>query len=265
MRDGFPATVKALKAKGYTSPARKYLVFADAANLCGVGGMYIDTDKYDNANDGDHPTYARVDSPCWAFRSGFHSVPAHEVMHMLGGVQDDAPHSTGAGHCVDETDAMCYDDGGLVSQLLRSCAGKEALFDCRNDDYFSMSPRPGSYLATHWNAADSSFLDRVAAARTAPALAIIGPPAVRAGVAGTFRAVTSATNMAFRWTASPASCATGSLTAATLTVRCPSSFTGAVRLDLAGVAPGADTATDSRTVGRGSQIGTAVRVAPPSA
>ena len=161
LRKGFSSTVEALKERGYKSAARKYLVFADTAELCGVGGMWVDDDKTDNANDGDYPSYARVDSPCWAFRTGWHSVAAHEVMHMLGGVQDNAPHATGAGHCIDETDAMCYDDGGIVGSLLKKCSGREGLFDCRNDDYFNVNPQAGSYLAKHWNPADSSFLDRV--------------------------------------------------------------------------------------------------------
>jgi hypothetical protein len=161
LKGGFKSTVSALKARGYDQASRKYLVFADTAELCGIGGMWIDSDKKDNANDGDYPSYARVDSPCWTFRAGWHSVPAHEVMHMLGGVQDDAPHSTGAGHCVDETDAMCYDDGGTVGSLLNTCSGREGLFDCRNDDYFNVNPAAGSYLAKNWNPADSSFLDRV--------------------------------------------------------------------------------------------------------
>ena len=248
--DTFQATVKALKATGLTSPARKYLVFADTAKLCGVGGMYVDSDKVDNANDGTYPTYARVDSPCWAFKSGWHSVAAHEVMHMLGGVQDGAPNSTGAGHCVDETDVMCYNDGGdLISKLLSICAGKEALFDCRRDDYYSTATSLGSYLKTHWNAADSSFLDKVGPLAPAPAVSIQGPANRLQGTAVAYRAVTSATNVSYRWSSSPTACVPGTRTAAAVNVICPASYTGSVTLWLTATPYGAATAKRSKVIG----------------
>ena len=79
-------------------------------------------------------------------------------MHNLGGVQNSAPHSTQAGHCWDEYDTMCYSDGGNHA-MVQVCPGsKEYLLDCNTDDYFSTYPEPGSYLATHWNSADSRFL-----------------------------------------------------------------------------------------------------------
>jgi len=164
LHKGFSATIKALKARGYTSKARKYLVFADDTKLCGIGQMYDDSSKTGNYNDGRVPMYARVDSGCWATPKGWHSTAAHELMHTLGGVQEDAPHSTPAGHCRDEKDVMCYDDDGRGKVTVKTmCKGSsvEGLFDCKNDDYFNMVPRAGSYLATHWNPAKSSFLDKV--------------------------------------------------------------------------------------------------------
>jgi hypothetical protein len=165
LRKGFKPTVDALKKRGYTSKARKYLVFADDTKLCGVGQLYNDAAKKGNYNDGRVAMFARVDSGCWAFKKGWHSTAAHEVMHMLGGVQHNAPHSTPAGHCRDERDAMCYDDDGrgkvTMKHVCRKSAGEEALFDCRNDDYFHTAPKAGSYLARYWNTAKSSFLDKV--------------------------------------------------------------------------------------------------------
>jgi hypothetical protein len=94
----------------------------------------------------------------------------HEMSHTLGAVQMGAPHSSGAGHCYDEQDIMCYWDGGPYftsgGDLTYDpgCAGvgiNESL-DCNKDDYFSPNPSAGSYLATHWNEYDSVFLCPIA-------------------------------------------------------------------------------------------------------
>jgi hypothetical protein len=244
---GFSDTISALKARGYDSPSRKYLVFADASQLCGIANLYADSAKSGNANDGAYPQYARVDSPCWAFERGWHSVAAHEVMHMLGGIQDDAPHSTRAGHCRDETDVMCYDDGGAASNMLDVCAGSEDLFDCRNDDYFHTDPAAGSYLARSWNPADSSFLDSVGGLAKAPAVSISGPSSIRAGLSTTYTAKSTARAMTYRWTAEPSACIPGGRSSATVRLSCPSWYTGKVKLSLA-AAKGTATAHASKNV-----------------
>jgi PKD domain len=84
----------------------------------------------------------------------------HEIGHLLGAVQLSAPHSTGAGHCTDGWDIMCYADGGPHDAQSYPCPGDaaHAAFDCNHDDYFNPAPAPGTYLATHWNAYDSEFL-----------------------------------------------------------------------------------------------------------
>jgi hypothetical protein len=157
----FGATVSAVQALGYTSPGRKYLMWTDATVLCGVASMYTnDGATQANPNNGSYPQYARVDSGCWGLGDGAgqHSVEAHELLHTLGGVQSTAPHSTRAGHCWDESDTMCYADGGGYAMKQICPAEREYFFDCNNDDYFSTYPDPGGYLAGHWNAADSRFL-----------------------------------------------------------------------------------------------------------
>ncbi|MET3960159.1 hypothetical protein ABIE44_000093 [Marmoricola sp. OAE513] len=157
----FGTTVAAVQALGYTNPARKYLMWTDATVLCGVASMYTsDGAAQSNPNNGSYAQYARVDAGCWGLGngSGEHSVEAHELMHTFGGVQATAPHSTKVGHCWDESDTMCYADGGTFAMKQICPSAKEYFFDCNNDDYFSTFPATGSYLATHWNSADSRFL-----------------------------------------------------------------------------------------------------------
>lgn len=175
--DALGPMMASLKAQGMARPDRKYLVFADArTDLCGIGNMYVDPRPgSENANNTGSAMYARVDPLCWPTYADYHSTPAHELMHMLGGVQETAPHGTQYGHCTDESDALCYDDGSGAA-LTQSCTAPsaEALFDCNHDDYFDEGPAPSGYLATSWNTARSSFLDVVAPlAATAP----VTPPA----------------------------------------------------------------------------------------
>ncbi|MFC0626781.1 RICIN domain-containing protein [Kribbella deserti] len=141
--------IPALQNLGYRSNDRKYLVFADAQKVCGVGTLYGDDrpgqDNANNVNTG----YARVDASasCWGFNAA-----AHELGHALGAVQSSAPNYNG--HCKDEYDLMCYGETSVV------CADKDndRLLDCNKDDYFNTNPPAGSYLATHWNLANSAWL-----------------------------------------------------------------------------------------------------------
>ena len=157
----FGATIQAVQALGYDLPNRKYLMWVDARVLCGVATMYpYDTDGQGNVNNGSYAQYARVDSGCWGYGDGGHqnSVEAHELVHTLGAVMETAPHGTRPGHCFDESDTMCYADGGGKAMQQVCPLEREYLLDCNSDDYFSTYPAPGSWLDTHWNAADSRFL-----------------------------------------------------------------------------------------------------------
>ena len=55
---------------------------------------------------------------------------------------------------------MCYDDdaSGPVVMTVVCPPEQEALLDCGDNDYFNTNPASGNYLATHWNTANSSFL-----------------------------------------------------------------------------------------------------------
>lgn len=180
---------------------RKYLVWVDTSKTryCGEGYFYpndINGDptpgaNFNNGNPGGSGLLARVDRRCWGQTN---LVEAHELLHMMGGVlraksgvADSPPNATNNGHCTDEYDRLCYADGdppgsGSVFRADRTatsmrfdvCPGShEALLDCGNDDYFSTSPPPGSWLATHWNTADSAWLNKVAPLGT-PGSAAVG-------------------------------------------------------------------------------------------
>ena len=161
----FSGTISELRALGFGRSDRKYLVWMDAAGpYCGIAQQYADdTPGSTNRNDG-RPSIpgmvARIDAPCWGGLGT--PIEAHELMHTLGGVQSSAPNASGTGHCTDEADAMCYEDGSGTGTVAPICPGlHERLFDCQHDDYFHTEPPAGSYLATHWNAAASRFLEVV--------------------------------------------------------------------------------------------------------
>jgi hypothetical protein len=153
----FAATQSALASQGYSRHDRKYLIFMDAAKLCGIGSLFMDNRPgQDNFNNGFAPQYARVDAPCWGLAT--HSVEAHEITHTLGAVLSFAPNATAGAHCSDESDIMCYRDAPRTKIRKTCTASQEQLLDCRSDDYFSTAPRPGSKLARNWNTASSAFL-----------------------------------------------------------------------------------------------------------
>jgi hypothetical protein len=152
----FNSTITAMQNAGYASGARKYLMWVDATGYCGIATTYLSSSPaQSNPNNGAYAQYARIDPACWGLSP---SVEGHELSHTMGSVQGDAPHATRNGHCWDESDRMCYADGGGFA-MKQICSGdQEALFDCNDDDYYSTFPPTGTYLATHWNTADSRFL-----------------------------------------------------------------------------------------------------------
>lgn len=172
----FDSMVSELRSRGYDRTDRSYLLFVQAGAYCGIATAPRDDRPSSNRADR-IPGYARVDRACWdAGDEGYHSVAAHELLHTLGAVQASAPHGTPGAHCTDEHDLLCYDDGtgGSVRTVCRdgdsstSGAGDafDRLLDCRGDDYFNPSPPSGSYLATHWNTANSARLHDPTARRS---------------------------------------------------------------------------------------------------
>lgn len=189
--------VTALQNRGFDRQDRKYLVWVDTGTsttisngtCSGVGTMYIDAKpnpgSSSNSNFNDRfGGYTRVDDKCLfpVFDSVRGKVEAHELMHTLGAVQPTAPHGTLFGHCRDDYDIMCYVDGGgtvLISPRPCADATNELRLDCNHDDYFSTSPRAGSYLDDNWNSADSSWLETEPGAPQPP-----GPPSSLSGLPG---------------------------------------------------------------------------------
>jgi hypothetical protein len=156
--DYFGATIREVIAQGHNRTDRIYVMFVEttSAGICGIATMSNDDRASDANGHNDGPAYARVDAQCW---SGW--VVAHELMHNLGGVQRSAPHASGAGHCIDEYDVMCYRDSTSAPPIQVRCpdsSWNSTRFDCGHDDYFNTNPAPGSYLATHWNPANNRFL-----------------------------------------------------------------------------------------------------------
>ncbi|MET9260702.1 RICIN domain-containing protein [Amycolatopsis sp. NPDC004079] len=153
------AIAGAIGEQGYRRTDRKYLVWYDKDG-CGLafGSGGDDRPGADNQyNNGPH--YATVGTGCWSWQAS-----GHELLHTLGAVNSSAPHASRNGHCWDDEDIMCYDDGGLPNppgHLVKSCPGApENQIDCNGDDYFNTRPPGGTYLATHWNVANNDFLIR---------------------------------------------------------------------------------------------------------
>jgi hypothetical protein len=146
----FSTIVSDLKAKGHTDGRVKHWVLYDDTGACGCGGMgHIYGDDRPGAENWNNGNGA----PLFAVDFGYDStrIWLHELGHNLGAVQNSAPRSTGAHHCIDGLDIMCYADGGPNAPNYTTTRCSAQVFDCGKDDYFHAGPGVGSYLATHWN------------------------------------------------------------------------------------------------------------------
>jgi len=166
-------------ASPFKDPNHVYVVFVDGLDsssypYCGQGQVENDDSPGVTNRNNSGPAYSLI--ACWDGETTL-----HEIGHNLGAVQHSAPHSSGAFHCYDESDVMCYDDEGPYfagpdrqygttddRPLVQACAGPGTLlggavedrqFDCNQDDYYDPTPAAGSYLATHWNIADSAWVE----------------------------------------------------------------------------------------------------------
>ncbi|HYO40420.1 MAG TPA: hypothetical protein VER39_12280 [Nocardioidaceae bacterium] len=257
----FDSTIRAVEALGHNQASRKYLMFADANAFCGIGSMYDDPSPVDNDNDGRAASYSRVDSNCW-FSGGHHSTAAHELVHNLGGVQPTAPHPTKYGHCFDDWDLMCYDDGsGIPMQTVCASERQEYLLDCNHDDYFHTSPPAGSFLAKSWNTARSSFLDSVVTSLPPPDVSVSAAAnSVLTGQSVRFTA-TSSKPVSWTWSTSAtgAACTLTPRTAGAADLVCPATVSGTVTVTATATQAGAS------STGSGQASVTVTRAAAPTA
>lgn len=181
--------VVALANAGLDRLDRKYIVFGDGTSaLCGIASLYDDDRPGPENLNNTGTSVALVGNRqgCWTG-----AIVVHEIVHMLGGVQTSAPHSTAGNHCNDGNDPLCYNDGTARSKQNNDCPRVDAFrLDCGHNDYFSTQPPRGSYLATHWNVANSSFL-----IGGGPPMPVVpgAPQAVDASLSGTSVVVTWAT------------------------------------------------------------------------
>jgi hypothetical protein len=251
-------TASALSAAGFNDPQRKYLLFAEANVYCGISEAYQNDSATDNPNDTQSygPLISRVDSGCWN-SPNTHSVPAHELMHSLGAVMSTAPNATPGMHCTDESDVMCYVDGAGVVMRQVCPADQERLFDCNNDDYFNTRPAAGSYLATHWDTASSTWLDTILPQGVTYPPTVTGPATITPGLPVTLTATLpsgAAAGSRLTWPVpTPASCTvrpvSATATSSTVTLLCPAATgVGSVVALAAAVSPRGDVGTATFTL-----------------
>jgi hypothetical protein len=147
-----------------------YSIFADNISCCYPYGGQANLQSDDRADPSLNVNNLAFGNRYSMIRWGFSATSEaeifqHEVGHNLGAVQLSSPHSSGAFHCYDGEDIMCYKDGGSYftggGAMTTDCLPLEdglPPFDCGGDDYYNGTPAPGSYLESHWNLTNSAWL-----------------------------------------------------------------------------------------------------------
>ena len=139
------------------SNPHRFVVYVDvaaASGAYGTGEMFPDSTP-GTANSNNLGGAVAVEWDWSVGRRAHWDVIAHEVIHTLGGVQNGSPRSSGAGHCFDGRDVMCYADGGSGAGGYVTTACSVTRLDCNSDTYFNPAPATGSWLASHWNVAST--------------------------------------------------------------------------------------------------------------
>ncbi|MEV7008443.1 RICIN domain-containing protein [Streptosporangium sp. NPDC051022] len=141
----------ALKTLGYTDTHHIYIAYFE--NGTGCGGTIGDSPiaDHDAAGTGNrHNSYATWISLSPNCATGHEMT--HELAHALGGILPGAPNYVSGAHCSDSNETLCQGGATVV------CSDPLAvrLMDCGKNDYFGVTP-VGTYLSTHWNAANDSL------------------------------------------------------------------------------------------------------------
>jgi hypothetical protein len=150
-RTTFSSIVGDLTSQGYSREALKYLVWYDGTRD-GIGGQatLCHDDSPGEANCSNHVAGYAVNFGRLGDQGSM--IDMHELGHTLGAVQNSAPHSTGDGHVNGGEDVMCATVG-----CRGSLCSDRVWWDCRHVDYWAFDPRPGSYLAGHFDLARDSL------------------------------------------------------------------------------------------------------------
>ena len=149
----FYRVTAAIRALGYVDPFAKYWIWYDDQLGCACAGVAESA-----ADQARIPRNGANGGPTYAVTFGYTGdtgafVLMHENGHTMGAVSNMAPASSGAGHCNDGLDVMCYADGGPRSTYSPSVCADRARFDCGQDTYFDARPSPTEYLGRRWNLA----------------------------------------------------------------------------------------------------------------
>lgn len=123
---------------------RKQIIIEQSVKYCGMALLYGDERPGpDNPNN--------LSTPLWVARDCLGAyVVTHEMLHAMGAVQLGAPNSDGNFHTLDFGDVMTRPNNHKCNRF--------DIIDCNKDDYWSLSPASGSYLAEQWNSANSLYL-----------------------------------------------------------------------------------------------------------
>lgn len=187
----FSTIVSDMQNQGHNSSLAHYWIWTDGNPTSGYAGQSSVIGD-DSAGAGNAINSSNAYSVNYGFTSagGGGGIFAHENGHALGAVQLSAPDTTGAWHCTDGTDVMCYNDGGpnagsYTNSVCPSAPNGTSILDCHRNNYFNPCPASGSYLSNHWDIASSydSWVQISAAASSIafdqpPATVIHGTPAV---------------------------------------------------------------------------------------